>query len=803
MVYWHTSLRYRIVGLSAALLSGSIIGGLSPASPARAATTQPAAQVPTVTKKKIPATKGKENAAPPKEKVVQQATAKPRPGAADPMLAQGETIMVSARKRVERLERTPISITAFTGRQLDERGITSLARLQDFTPNMTFRNIPSNSGIANNASVYIRGIGQNDFSFGVDPGVGIYIDGVYIGSPVGSVFDLIDLQQVEVLKGPQGTLFGRNSIGGAINIHTVQPSEKYSAKADVKYGTANRVNGRAMVNIPLSKTLFLKLAAGTFEQDGYVNAPYQKNQRKLGNQDTRMFRAALRWHPVDAFNVTIAGDYMRDRSNGAPMVTTGIDLNAPGSMVALNNALAGGSLANCQAAGCVNSRYFSKNTYYGTSPTFSNNQAWSISATMTYDLTSALQLKSITAYRAVSGKFGIDTDGTPLNINQVYDNYKQRQFSEEFQVSGHAFNHRLEYAAGLYYYRNHGQDVNPIDFLVLSGLSGGYFNENSYAAYTQGTYHVTSKFSITAGARFTEDDKSFVPNQYITSTIGEPFYYEPPGTPFVPKQTYRNNSNKWTPMVNLAYQFNRQLMAYATFSQGFKGGGFTQRIADPAPYPPSFKPETVTSYEGGLKYLGLHNRLRLTAAGFYTFYNNMQLEVADSQHIGPYYTNAGRARIPGMELEGDYYIGDGWRVNAAVGLTDAHYSKLDGSVQGLTLASKLVLVSKWTVTGGVEKRFDLRENGNISPRVDVSYRSGYFTNFNGINYPELYQPGYVTVDFALRWHSANGHYSAIAGASNLSNYKFRTSGELNPSFGYIRQAFDRGRQWYVQGGVTF
>ena len=315
-----------------------------------------------------------------------------------------EEITVTARKQTENLQNTPISITAFSGDRLEAQGITQVNRIQDFTPNLTFANIPSNSGIASNAAVYIRGVGQNDFAPTVEPGVGIYIDGVYLGRTAGGVFDLIDVNSVEVLRGPQGTLFGRNTIGGAINMTTIQPDDTFRAKGDIKYGTDDRINLRGMISGPIAEGVYAKISAGLFSQSGYVDAPALG--KKLGNQDTKMVRAALRFAPLGSrFEATVAADYTRDKSNGAPVTVTGIDPTAAGSFVTLQNFIASGfgNPASCLAPAaigntqCYNQRLFSEDTNYATGRTFSDLELWSASLSASYDLTDDIQLKSITA----------------------------------------------------------------------------------------------------------------------------------------------------------------------------------------------------------------------------------------------------------------------------------------------------------------------------------------------------------------------------------------------------------------------
>jgi hypothetical protein len=220
----------------------------------------------------------------------------------------------------ENLQDTPISITAVSAAQLEQRGISEISKIQEFTPNLTFKNVPSNSGVASNAAIYIRGIGQNEFAPSVDPGVGIYVDGVYMGRSVGGVFDAIDLASVEVLRGPQGTLFGRNTIGGAVNITSAQPTDYWTGRADMKFGTGGRANIRGVVSGPITDTLSFKLAGGIFSQDGYVDAPNQGH--KLGNQDTQS-QGRLALEASSRLDITLAGDFCATTAMARPWWSPG------------------------------------------------------------------------------------------------------------------------------------------------------------------------------------------------------------------------------------------------------------------------------------------------------------------------------------------------------------------------------------------------------------------------------------------------------------------------------------------------
>jgi len=752
-------------------------------------------------------------------------------------------IVVTARKREENLQNTPISISAVSAERLDAQGVTSIMKLQDSTPNLTFKNIPSNSGVASNAAVYIRGIGQSDFAPGVDPGVGIYVDGVYQGRSVGGAFDLIDIDRVEVLRGPQGTLFGRNTIGGAISITTAKPNDEFHGKADVKVGTDGRVNVRGMINMPLAETLFLKVSGGLFSQNGYVKAPNLGT--KLGNQDSKNARGTLLWKAAPNLEMTLSGDYMRDKSNGAPTVLVGIDVSDPRSFGLLNNLLVTGfgatgscfDAAHATNPNCLNNQWLSRDTNYASRKTFSDIKVWSTALTVDWDLTDDIKVKSISSYRKVDGLFAQDYDGTPIDVAYLSpDTFTQRQFTQELQLLGSALDGRLDYLFGLYYFHEKGKDIGPIDFNAVFAQSGGYYNYNSKAAFSQLTYKITDKLSLTAGLRYTQDRKDFLPDQFIIEDragmllgpangslvlsrcfvrSGPPILppnvgctadpvLNPNGNRILPFVTVKSNANKLTPMVNLAYQWTPDVMTYATFSQGYKSGGFTQRIFPPESTMPTFTPEKVNAYEVGLKLTALDRKLRFNVAGFYTDYSEIQLLVDGTPYgrLGPFYINAGDAEIKGFEAEATVAPGGGWLINGSAGLTDAKYTRLNNTV-GLTLASKFNYVPKWTISGSIQNKIELGDAGSFTPRLDWSYRSDTFNNINNLNDTDLFQPAFSLFNASARWESAGGKYSLQAGVDNIADKKFQAYGNFQQSFGTKSASYDRGRQWYVRTSVAF
>lgn len=752
-----------------------------------------------------------------------------------------EEVVVTARKREESLQSTPIAISAFSGDRLAALGITKINRLQDISPNLVFQNTPSNSGVGSNAAVFIRGIGQKDFAPTTEPGVGIYVDGVYLARTVGSVFDMIDIERVEVLRGPQGTLFGRNTIGGAISVTTKAPDENFSGEVDAKFGTDNREDFRGAINIPLTDTIFMRASASSFKQDGYVDRPWDGND--LGNVDNVAGRLTFRWLASDTLTFDLAGDYSKDKTNGPPVVITRIDTPdiTPDSFATGHNAFAGGGNPfNCFAPGAPDACYNDadlggKSTNYGNGLNFSDIKTQGISLTMNWE-TSLFDVKAIIAGRSINGTFAQDRDGavqivgTPLTpdpdgpvmnpINQVYDIYDQDQFSAELQLQGDAFDDRLKWLVGLYYFEESGKNINPNDFFPVSIQSGGHFDYNSQAVFGQATYNITEPLSLTVGLRYTEDDRDYKPDQYIEElplgSLGFPCFvpdFHIPcevGDRIVPYETVNNSGEETTPYVNLAYEYSDELMVYASYSKGYKGDGFTQRVFPPEPSLPTFKPEYVDSYEVGMKTELMDGAVRVNTALFYTDYSDLQLLVADATRIGPFTTNAGDATMKGAELEVNWIPADGWRFDLGAGYLDAGYDSLsEGAVAaGLTEDSPFTLVSKWNAYAALEKWVYLPNNSSLVPRLEWNWRDDFYTNANGIPFrpgvaDPLYQPDYSIYSFSVAWNSPEDAYSVRAGVDNIGDEKYRIFGDYQPGFGFDMEAFDRGRQWYVQASYKF
>ncbi len=770
-------------------------------------------------------------------------------------------IVVTARKRSEDLQTTPISISAFSGDDLDARGIDRLDDLANYAPNLTFQNSPGHSGSNSAAAVYIRGIGQQDFVPTVDPGVGIYVDGVYMARSLGSVLDVLDIERIEVLRGPQGTLFGRNTIGGAINIITQQPGETPGAQVDVKLGSDKRRDIRFIGNLPFSENFAGKISLAKLTQDGYVERT--ADGVDLGDDDTFTGRLRLYWDPLENLSLDFSADLTRDRENGPPMELTSIgfasvfynpvDANGNFSPGAIGEQIAtrginsltpvdnfallhnwiqaivlpqfgdsGGAdcltqipgqpfdgAGNVNNARCYNDQYLlGDGRDAGTGRTVSDLDTEGFALTAVWDVNDHLQIKSVTSLRRLEGNFSRDGDHSPLPIVLLTDTYEQDQFAQELQLLGTAIEDRLDWIVGLYVFSEDGENVNDVFFPPADVRSGGRFDNESRAAFAQASYHVNDRWRVTLGLRYTDEEKSFSPDQYIlvdrtaVDTDGDNIPDSPAfgvGGRVLPFVTETVKISETTPLANLSFLATENVMLYATWSEGFKSGGFTQRVFPPLTIVPTFDPEFVTSYELGWKISGFHDRLRLNGAIFTTDYKDIQVSIFDPSggNTAPIFRNAAEAGIDGLELELSLLAGGGVLIEAGLGWVDPEFEAVDERADEIRTDSKFERISEWTAFLSIVRDF-ASPVGTFTPRVDYSYRSDYFND--ALNTPDIAQnEGVSLVNISLSWQSVTRNWSVVLGCTNLGDEKYVVAGLHNTTFDIRERIHHRGRECHVTG----
>ncbi len=579
-------------------------------------------------------------------------------------------IIVTARRRPERLQRTPVSVVALTGRDLEARNMTNLRSLQDFVPNVTFA-ASQNVGEAA-ANVFIRGIGQEDFGVGAEGGVAFYIDGVYLPRSLGLLMNLTDVDRIEVLRGPQGTLFGKDAIGGAINVISVLPAPARERRASAIVGNFNRVEFRTIVNEPLSQRLFLRLALGLVNRGSYlrrlpppaaVALLEQANGRPVdrhseGDDRGQGGRLHLRWLVSDTLTADLSLDASRKRDRQGAIH---IDLIHPDvEIFAVLNALIhagklpGPEITNDLAPANLLESYAGGNN-------FTDQEFWGASLVLAKQL-GANTLKFIGAYRGLHSHVGTDVDGLYFDIAGNDLEVRQHQLSGELQFNGVA--DRLDYTAGLFAFGERpvllpwgsitdvlytcGCYYTP-DNLPLLTVDPRQLRTDNLAAYAQATYRVADRLSATLGARYSHEKKWLDGTSFVADANLQPTNI------VLATGAARHSWNSFTYRADLQYQPTPDVMAYGSIARGYKSGGFNVRGEARLPnlgFVP-FDPETALTYEVGLRSEWLEHRLRLNATLFDTEYKDIQLrqETIVAGEFTSLIENAARARIRGAELE--------------------------------------------------------------------------------------------------------------------------------------------------------
>jgi iron complex outermembrane receptor protein len=762
-----------------------------------------------------------------------------------------EEVVVTARKREESLQDTPVAVSAFSARDLKFRQIESTDRLGEVTPNLTFDPVSPSSGSNAAAQIFIRGVGQTDFTPVTDPGVGLYIDGIYMARTVGNVLDFLDVERVEILRGPQGTLFGRNTIGGAVVIHSKRPTDEFNASLQGQFGDDDMVYIAAKVNGPIVENLAGNLAYAYRNRDGYVERIHAGN--RTGDEDSHAIRGSLLWDPTESFSAYATVDYTASRENGAPIVAGGVnDLQAFGTF---GNAL----LASCTvvtinpnfpvsgppsfpppgvgvrgAPGCYGRDSFAgEHVSEGTFPVTSELDVWGISLELAWDVNELLSINSTTGYREMEMESARDGDNTPANIFATRDFYDHEQVSQELQFSGPLLEERLQWLLGFYYFQEEGFNVGPVILPAGAIHSGGFYDNDSLAVFFQGTYDVTDRLALTFGVRYTEDTKRFTPDQFAVgdASMAEGSIFGPtwpllagvylsptgpmlPGDRILPIQEFQEDFDDTSIMVTLAYDWTDQLMTYFTYSQGFKSGGFDQRFAAPpidpdtglpTGAPSTFDPETVDSYEIGVKSQWLENRLRLNAAVFYTDYQDLQIIIRET--FNPITFNGGTADIAGGEVELTWVPTDRWIITAAVGYIDAEYDELSEAV--LTNATpvlpdyKLVNTPEWSSALGVAYILDLRDWATLTPRLDWSYHDDQYND--AVNTIQLFQDEYHLLNLSMALETNDGHWEGILALRNLLDEEYLITGNsaFSTAASYLEQVYARGFEWSISIQYNF
>lgn len=724
----------------------------------------------------------------------------------------GNEIIVTARRTSERLQDVPVAITALSGEALASRSIDTLDQIARFTPSIRFDGAAALSGGNYNATVFIRGVGQNDFAIFSDPGVGFYVDDVYYARSIGGVMDAVDISSVQVLRGPQGTLFGKNTIGGAMVITTARPEmDVFEGKVEAITGKFNRIDVKGAINIPLAQgKAALRLSGATLNRDGYVKRLFDGETQ--GNRNAQLLRGTLRLQPTETLTVDVGADYTRARENSAPSDLLAVG-NAPGitGIPFLSNynrfvAPSRGFVAP-NGALTLNPSYITNSPFetWASGPNRNDLDLWGVQSTIALEA-GAVTLKSITAYRDMKAYFTRDGDNTPHTFRQTTNNDAQWQFSQEFQASGKLIEDRLNFVLGAYYFKEKGSDIATADLAVglwpplaaTPPFSPAVFIENftdnrSLAIYGQADFEILPSLSITLGARYTSDRKVFSVKD--TRQRDNVTYVD------VKRQA---DFKKFTPRFGINWKASDNVLVYGSFSRGFKQGGFNGRPLVSQDEVTQYAPETLDTYEGGIKATWLEGTLTTNLAGYHSIYKNIQLTV--NQTPANFVANAASGKIDGFELETVMRPARWLSFNASVGYTDARYTSVGQGLSPtqilpITLQSKFVKTPEWTVAVGGELSHGFANGSDVRLRVDYST---YSTIYNDVaNTPIIAQKAYGLMNARLSYTFPNEALTLAAFGTNLTDTLYQVSGNVSGAFGLAEASYGRPREWGLSAAYKF
>ncbi|MBO9498980.1 MAG: TonB-dependent receptor [Novosphingobium sp.] len=756
----------------------------------------------------------------------------------------GNEIIVTAQFRAQNVQDTPLAITAVDSAMLAARNQTDLSQVAAQAPNVQLTQMGGAFG--SSMAAYIRGIGQYDFNPAYEPGVGLYVDDVYYATLTGNVLDLLDLDRVEVLRGPQGTLTGRNSIGGAIKLFSKKPDADNSGSIEAAYGSRDRTDLRASMNFKLTDNLFARVAGVYKHQDGYVdqvdygcanpgnslgitaNPSTGKDcvTDKLGEKNYAGLRGALRWTPDDKLDWTVTGDYTYENRTASAGVLTVDDTSKTDGV----NFICGKycTYANwyVPAGGQVDQPYYMPNkTMF---------KGWGVSSDMTYSLNDDIELKSITAYRAYHETFGTDDDYTPdPNITGAgYDDLKFHFFSQELRLNAKLGSFADLTVGGYYndekttYFTR--QDIRYIDYAIngyqqtpttgdfyLQFMGNDPVNANSKAVFGTVILHPTSALNITAGIRYTKEHKdyTFVRKSLDGGTLVDPF-----GVGLLDGTVANYDGHRVDWRISADYHVTDDVMAYATVSTGFKGGGvvarpFTRNQAVNG----AFDPETLTAYEFGVKTAFFGRRVHANFATFYNDYKNIQLPISDCSILDEVpagtdtntcaaITNAGDGHMYGAEFEFNATPIDGLDIDATLSWIDGAWDRIDDVVGGSIKIGDPITTPNWRWSFGIQYKADLGASGSLTPRFDINGLSKESLGRLTLNSPLDYNPAYALANARLTWKDKDEDLAVSLEVQNLFDKYYLLPlrfSALYATAGTVYSNVGRPREWAISVKKSF
>lgn len=699
-----------------------------------------------------------------------------------------QEIVVTAEKRETTESKTPISMDVLSAQQIQEQGIHDLGTLSQVDPALQF----ASTGIG---AIFLtmRGVSSRDSTEIGDPAVPVGIDGFFMDRTYSLNEATYDLQRVEVLRGPQGTLYGRNAIGGVVNFLTNQPTKSYESYVTVDYGNYDTVNTQGAVNLPLTDTVQMRIAFGTFSHNGYVSEPAANS--RYNDSDSKSVRVSLAFQPFDGFTGLVYGQFLRSLGAGAGYDEIPFVWNATHTDI-------------------------SRNAPAGINPYESNGLEPFRQDLSDYRLHWEFKYANLPWNMSVTYLGGYDN--TRLNNQEDLDNLAAltpatfrplehpRTQNQELRLASDT-NQRFTWQTGLFYF-NEESSVDSV-YSVLSGsaLAPGLrfdypkVGSDSYAAYGQGALKILDDLSLSLGARQTYDDKNRAGYEYVLPPLVG-------GTGSTPLKTvWQGGSGHWSKFTwhaGLDYTPGNNTLFYGKVDTGYKAGGFNSTGTNLSiPY----GPETATNYEIGWKQGLLNNRLRFTADAFYENYKGYQASLSTCPTCNTAVAgiqNAGAARIKGVETSLDALLGPVGKLNFSANYLSAVFTDFNATLQQYSPTGSLAVIPfnlagnaliqspRWSMSGGFEHVWDLSNTGLFTAHIQTSFRTAqYFSNYN---FEDSRQAPYTVSDAFLQYTASESRYSVQAYVHNLENSQYYTNAAESGTMHGYQYTFGAPRTYGIQ-----
>lgn len=726
-------------------------------------------------------------------------------------------IVVTAQFRATNVQDTPVAITAVSAEMLARRSQTNIAQVANQAPNVTLK--PQAGVWGPSIATSIRGIGgQIDPHPAFSPGVGMYIDDVFYTSTVGAVFDLLDLERVEILRGPQGTNAGANSIGGAVKLYTRKPNGE-GGYVEASYGSRDRVDLRASADFTLvPDQVFVRLSGVSKSQGGYVKridyacahpgsglpsfaTGNDCQLGTLGGIDYKALRGVVRIMPSEQLEINVTADIIRDNSELGGVVFK--PTNNILDRVKLNGIPYDSRFSAPDPFTNYASYYMPGGLIEGvqtrtvTAEPRQDYKGWGTSGTIDWEVADGIDLKSITAYRQFRARWAGDVDGSPLGLGLDFQDVDNRQFSQELRLSGKVADGAIEYTMGGYYLHRKGL-YRPRQYFLYQAanydlVSNDRIKNDSIAGFANVAWHVSDAFNLVGGLRYTHETKSFAYGRFT------PEGATAPGFEVLNTVVGRYKKGTWDWSISADYKLAPDIMAYGSVATGYRSGGNTPRPFAPDQALP-FGPESTTNYEIGLKNTLFNRKLRLNLAAFYSELKDIQFTLLTCPQISTFptcgvVTNAGDAEVKGIEAELTAEPVTGLLIDSSVSYLHFKYTRVNPQA-GNQVVRPYSPEWKWSV--GAQYEFDLGDVGTLTPRVDASFTDEVFSS--GTPRPTARIAPYTIANARLTWRNPDRDWEVALEVTNFTNkVYYMSNADLSfiPVIGFAWNATGRPREWAV------